>query len=98
LLTTLMQILLENAGAETGILILEKNSKLFIEAAGHINQNEIIVQQSIAVETSPSLPLSIINYVRQTQENVVLKDAIHEGIFNTDDYILSYQPRSILCI
>jgi predicted ATPase/signal transduction histidine kinase/CheY-like chemotaxis protein/tRNA A-37 threonylcarbamoyl transferase component Bud32 len=97
LLTTLMQILLENAGAETGILILEKNSKLFIEAAGHINQNEIIVQQSIAVETSPSLPLSIINYVRQTQENVVLKDAIHEGIFNTDDYILSYQPRSILC-
>jgi predicted ATPase/signal transduction histidine kinase/DNA-binding NarL/FixJ family response regulator/tRNA A-37 threonylcarbamoyl transferase component Bud32 len=97
LLTKLMQILLENAGAETGILILEKAEKLFVEATGHINQNEIIVQQSIAVETSQSLPLSIINYVRQTQKNIVLKDATYEGIFNTDNYILNHRPRSILC-
>ncbi|MBD1842590.1 AAA family ATPase [Cyanobacteria bacterium FACHB-63] len=96
LLTTLMQILLENAGAETGILILEKDSKLFIEAAGRINQDEITVQQSIAVETSP-LPLSIINYVRQTQENVVLNDATREGMFTTDSYILDHQPKSVLC-
>lgn len=97
LLTKLMEILLQNAGAETGILILEKAEELFIEAAGHVNQDEITVQQSIAVETSQSLPLSIINYVRQTQENVVLKDAIQEGIFTTDDYILNHQSRSILC-
>ncbi|MBD1821580.1 AAA family ATPase [Cyanobacteria bacterium FACHB-DQ100] len=96
LLTKLMQILLENAGAETGILILEKDSKLFIEAAGRINQDEIIVQQSIAVETSP-LPLSIINYVRQTQENVVLNNATREGMFTTDSYILDHQPKSVLC-
>ncbi|HEY9698904.1 MAG TPA: AAA family ATPase [Trichocoleus sp.] len=97
LLTTLMQILLENAGAETGILILEKDAKLFIEATGHVNQNEITTQQSIAVETSQQLPLSIANYVRQTQENVVLNDATCEGIFTTDSYILERQPRSILC-
>ncbi|MDZ4878975.1 MAG: Sensor histidine kinase RcsC [Chroococcidiopsis cubana SAG 39.79] len=97
LLTTLMRILLENAGAETGILILEKGSKFFIEAAGRSNQNEIVVQQSIAVETSQELPLSIINYVRQTQENVVLNDATCEGIFTADDYILFRQPKSILC-
>ncbi len=96
LLTTLMQILLENAGAETGILILEKDSKLFIEATGQANQDEIIVQQSIPVEVS-QLPLSIINYVRQTQENVVLNDATREGIFTTNDYILDRQPKSVLC-
>ncbi|KJH69589.1 hybrid sensor histidine kinase/response regulator [Aliterella atlantica] len=98
LLTTLMQILLENAGAETGILILEKDSKLFIEATGCINRDRIVVQQSIAVETSQRLPLSIINYVRQTQENVVLNDAIHEDIFTTDSYILHHQPKSVLCV
>jgi len=97
LLTKLMQIVLENAGAETGVLILEKATKLFIEAIGRVNQDEIAVQPSIAVETSQQLPLSIINYVRQTQENVVLNDATHEGMFTTDDYILSHQPRSILC-
>ncbi|WP_206602847.1 GAF domain-containing hybrid sensor histidine kinase/response regulator [Leptolyngbya ohadii] len=97
LLTTLMQILLENAGAETGILILEKDSKLFIEATGQVNQDQIIVQQSIPVEAS-QLPLSIINYVRQTQGNIVLNDATREGIFTTDDYILDHQPKSVLCV
>ncbi|HEY9659338.1 MAG TPA: ATP-binding protein, partial [Allocoleopsis sp.] len=98
LLTVFMQILLENAGAETGVLILEKAGNLFIEATGRINPHEIIVQQSIAVETSQQVPLSIINYVRQTQENVVLDDATDEGIFTTDRYILNHQPKSILCV
>ncbi|GAB4368125.1 MAG: AAA family ATPase [Elainellaceae cyanobacterium] len=98
LLTKLMQIVLENAGAETGVLILEKSAKLFIEATGYVNQDEIAVQPSIAVEMSQQLPLSIINYVRQTQENVVLNNAAQEGIFTTDDYILNQQPRSILCV
>jgi len=97
LLTTLMQILLENAGAETGILILEKDTNLLIEATGRVNQNEISVQQSIPVETSQQLPLSVINYVRQTQENVVLDDATREGLFTTDEYILTHQPKSVLC-
>lgn len=96
-LTKLMQILLENAGAETGILILEKAESLFIEATGQIDQDEITVQQSIAIETSQQLPLSLINYVRQTQENVVLDNATREGIFTTDDYILDHQPKSVLC-
>lgn len=97
LLTKLMQILLENAGAETGALILEKDSMLLIEATGSVSQDEITVQQSVAVEASP-LPLSIINYVRQTQQNVVLNDASREGLFTTDRYILAYQPKSVLCI
>ncbi|MEP0871372.1 AAA family ATPase [Trichocoleus desertorum AS-A10] len=96
LLTTLMQILLENAGAETGVLILEKDAQLFIEATGQAKQNEVIVQQSIAVETSQQIPLSIINYVRQTQESVVLNNATREGIFTTDRYILDHQPKSVL--
>lgn len=97
LLKTLMQILLESAGAETGVLILEKAGKLFIEATGRVDHDEIIVQQSIAVETSQQLPLAIINYVRQTQENVVLNHATREGMFTTDSYILDRQPKSILC-
>jgi predicted ATPase/signal transduction histidine kinase/DNA-binding NarL/FixJ family response regulator/tRNA A-37 threonylcarbamoyl transferase component Bud32 len=96
LLTNLMQILLENAGAETGTLILDKSGTLLIEATGRVDQDETIVQQSIAVEES-QLPISIINYVRQTLENVVLDDATHEGIFTTDKYILEQQPKSILC-
>ncbi|MBW4562740.1 MAG: AAA family ATPase [Mojavia pulchra JT2-VF2] len=98
LLNKLMKIVLENAGAETGFLILEKAGNLLIEAFGSVAQDEITVQQSTPVESSQQLPLSIINYVRRTQENVVLNDANLEGVFATDTYIINYKPKSVLCM
>jgi signal transduction histidine kinase/FixJ family two-component response regulator len=87
---------MENAGAEIGFLILEKAEQLIIEASS-FGQGEITVQESTPVETSQQLPLSIINYVRSTQENVVLNDASSEGVFTTDSYISNKKPKSILC-
>jgi predicted ATPase/signal transduction histidine kinase/CheY-like chemotaxis protein/tRNA A-37 threonylcarbamoyl transferase component Bud32 len=97
LLTKLMRIAIENAGAETGLLILERAGQFLIEASGRLEQNEINLQQSIPVETSQQIPLSLINYVVRTQQDVVLNDATNEGVFTTDTYILNQQPKSVLC-
>jgi predicted ATPase/GAF domain-containing protein len=102
LLTKLMQIVLENAGAEKGFLLLEKAGELFVEAFGGVDADEIAVRRSIPLgrlETSDRLflPLSAIDYVARTQESVVLHDATTEEIFATDPYIVDRQPRSILC-
>ncbi|MBD2434481.1 MULTISPECIES: hybrid sensor histidine kinase/response regulator [Fischerella] len=97
LLTKLMYIVIENAGAETGFLILEKAGKLFIEASGRFDQDEINVQQSTPVNSSQQLPISVINYVYRTHQDVVLNDATSEGVFTTDSYIINHQPKSILC-
>ncbi|MBF2007518.1 MAG: AAA family ATPase [Chlorogloeopsis fritschii C42_A2020_084] len=97
LLTKLMQIVMENAGAEIGFLILEKADILLIEASASVRQNEIKVQESIPVDSSQQLPIAVLNYVRRTHENVVLNDATHEGVFTTDSYILNHKPKSILC-
>ena len=61
-----------------------------------MDTNEISVQQSIPVETSQQLPISLINYVARTQENVVLNDATSEGVFTKDIYIINQKPKSIL--
>ncbi len=97
LLTKLMQIAIENAGAETGFLVLDKAGKLLIEASGGANKDEITVQQSTPVESSRQLPISIINYVARTQENIVLTDAAVEGLFTADTYIINQKSKSILC-
>ncbi|MDZ8025869.1 MAG: AAA family ATPase [Nostoc sp. DedQUE11] len=97
LLAKLMQIVLENAGAETGFLILERAGNLFIEASGSFGQTQINVQQSTPVELSQQLPIYIINYVHRTQEYIVLNDATSEGGFTTDSYIVEHKPKSILC-
>ncbi|BCL34855.1 hybrid sensor histidine kinase/response regulator [Nostoc sp. MS1] len=97
LLAKLMQIVLENAGAETGFLLLENAGKLYIEASGSYRQQEITINQKISVESLQNLPMSIINYVYRTQENILINDATHEGAFTTDIYIIKHQPKSILC-
>lgn len=94
LLKILMKIVIENAGAEKGYLIMEKAGSLFIEAEGSVNKNEIIVLQSLPIEEN--LPVSIINYVERTKEDVVLNDASKEDTFSSDKYITGNMIRSVL--
>ncbi|MEG4035477.1 AAA family ATPase [Microcoleus sp. S36b_A4] len=98
LLSSLMKILIESAGAQRGYLILSSQGELLIEAQGTINSEQIIVLQSIPVETCQELSSAIVNYVSRTQESVVLDDAVREGQFTNDPYIQKNQPKSILCV
>jgi predicted ATPase/signal transduction histidine kinase/CheY-like chemotaxis protein len=98
LLGNLMKILIENAGAQTGFLILETEGHLRIEASGAVDSDNITVLQSIPLESSQRVSLTIINYVARTSESVVLNDATSEGNFTNDPYIKEYQPKSILCV
>ncbi|MEY3867096.1 MAG: hypothetical protein RLZZ338_987 [Cyanobacteriota bacterium] len=95
LLQKLMKILIENAGAQRGFLLLEKQGKLFLEAEGAIDSEKVTVLQSISIDNG--LPLSLINYVARTYESVVLNNATVEENFTKDPYIQQQQPKSILC-
>lgn len=103
LLASLMKILIENAGAQKGFLILNTNNKLLLEASGTVEQDEVAVLHSIPIDslaTLPEAPLptAIIYYVARTKESVVLNDASCEGTFTNSPYIKNYQPKSILCV
>jgi PAS domain S-box-containing protein len=96
LLASLMKILIENAGAQKGFLILEMQGRLLIEASGTVEQDHVAVLQSIPVD-SGDVSTAIANYVTRTKESVVLHDASREGKFTNDPYIQAHQPKSILC-
>ncbi|MEH2025344.1 AAA family ATPase [Nostoc sp.] len=102
LLNSLMKILIENAGAQTGILILENSGEWLIEAACELNdsdgENAYTTQVLQSIPTANHLPESIINYVIRTHECVILNDAIREGNFINEPYIQHHQPQSILCM
>ncbi|MBN3877884.1 MULTISPECIES: AAA family ATPase [unclassified Nostoc] len=101
LLSNLMRILMENAGAQRGFLLLSTKGKFLIEAQGTVGENTIQVLESLSIENNQILSTAIVNYVIRTKTNVVLNDAIHEAVgigeFIKDPYIRQYQPRSILC-
>jgi PAS domain S-box-containing protein len=98
LMSSLMKILMESAGAQRGYLILSSQGKLLIEAEGKIDDNPVTVLQSIPVETCQKLSEAIVNYVARTQETVALDDAVRSGQFTNDPYIQKHQPKSILCV
>ena len=98
LMSSLMKILMESAGAQKGYLILSSQEKLLIEAEGTIDDDRVTVLQSICVENCQELSSAIVNYVARTQESVVLDDAVREGQFTNDRYIQKNQPKSILCV
>ncbi|MGL4379040.1 MAG: diguanylate cyclase domain-containing protein, partial [Microcoleaceae cyanobacterium] len=96
LLVSLMKIIIENAGAQQGYLLLETNNQLLIEASGVVQDDDnITALESIPIENN--LPVTLINYVARLKESVVLNDATREGNFVNDPYILMNKPLSVFC-
>jgi PAS domain S-box-containing protein len=75
LIETLMEIAIEHAGAERGLLILPfgQQYRIAAEARTHGDQIEVQVQQ--APPAPSDLPDSLLRYVLRTQESVILDDA-----------------------
>src|SRR5262249_17208484 len=107
LLAKMMHLVIENAGAERGALLLPQGGHWGIAAEATIAHKAVTGLPAIAIaphdgdgaddHTMPRLPMTIINYIAHTQEPVVLDDAVHRGEFTRDQYIVAQQPKSVLC-
>lgn len=97
LLERLMTLVLQNAGAQTGTLLLATNQHFCIEATGTVDPIEIVIHPSTPLEDTNQLPISLIQYVIRKQKTVILEDAMRELRFASDRYIQSHQPKSVLC-
>ncbi|MGN6246727.1 MAG: adenylate/guanylate cyclase domain-containing protein [Ginsengibacter sp.] len=98
LLRKMMQIILENAGAQNGFLIMEKEGEKFIEAEIKADNEDVKILQSIPLSGNLLLAESVVSYVYMTQETVILDDASRSELFGNDEFIKKNQCKSILCI
>ena len=100
LLSNLMQIVMENAGADKCALMLFKDNNLTLEATATLQAANTKIHstllQSIPVESSSDIPVSVINYVSRTNETLVIDDAMAQTFFASDSYLQQQQPKSIL--
>ncbi|MBW4694432.1 MAG: PAS domain S-box protein [Lyngbya sp. HA4199-MV5] len=95
LIVTLMQAVIENAGAETGALVLLEADQLTVVAQCSGGQCDL---KKLAVADCATIPVSVIHSVERTQETLVFDDAVSEASFSTDPYIQHQQTRSLLCM
>jgi len=102
LLKTLMKIVIQNAGAQRGVLMLEKGGDFFIEAEGSVDKKNIALIKSMPMTSKGMnneflLPVSLVQYVVRKKERLVLNDAFNDRRYCEDPYIVHNQSRSIFC-
>ncbi|QQE64209.1 serine/threonine protein kinase [Leptolyngbya sp. BL0902] len=90
----LMDILVENAGAQLGYLLLQGEDQLTVQAYSGPEDRPIATEANDPTQ----LPLSLLNYVRRTQTPVLLADAVNGGDFTQDPYLRAQKPQSVLCV
>jgi len=92
LLTSLMEIIIENAGAQMGYFLRKEDGQWQIKAKSHI--------KAVADEdtNAPAIPQTVLNYVSHSKQPLVLDNSMAESPFLKDPYIQTHQPKSIMCL
>ena len=98
LIEKLMQIAVEHAGAERGLLILLRGEEPQIEAEATTGHGRAKVSVRKAAITPSDLPQSALHFVIRTRERVVLDDASVGNLYSEDEYVRQKRARSVLCL
>ncbi|WP_437996950.1 AAA family ATPase [Sorangium sp. So ce185] len=103
LIRRMIQVVMEQGGAQRGCLLLARDGILQIEAEARIDEGGLATTMlgSIPASSSSLVPTSIIAYVWRARQPVILADAAREievGKFSSDEYLARARPRSVLCV
>jgi predicted ATPase/GAF domain-containing protein/anti-anti-sigma regulatory factor len=97
-LDQLMRIVIANAGAQKGALLLEQGGVLRLQAVITVEPDELRVGMATPLEQVAELPHSLVQLVARTRQSVALADATLDHRFSSDPYIAAQKPRSVLCL
>lgn len=100
LLSTLMKVVIENAGASKCALILSEGDNLALTVAAVCSSSTFEQTYtefpSTSLESSYDVPITLINYIKRSREIFVSDNAIAASFLATDSYILNEEPKSML--
>ncbi len=93
----LLEIAMENAGAERGALVLYEGDEARVVARKGSGQAGVETDMSRPLAISAGLPLSVLSYVARSKRPLVVDDAGEEPRFAHDSQVVADGIRSILC-
>ena len=96
LLERIMDLVIQNAGARRGVLVLERDGTMFVESERSVGDPDAAAARPL--DDYRRLPRSILDYTTRTKEPVLLASAADSPLFGRDPYIQAERPRSVLCL
>ena len=109
LMARLMEIAIAQAGAERGFLLLLRDGELWVECAAGAKADgfrrlRFPADAGLSDGGTPSdeplapLPRTIVDFVWQAREKVVLTQPFEPTRFSSDPYLAEHKPQSLLCM
>ncbi len=96
LLSKMMHIVIENAGAQRGVLILEQQGEWLIQAEMLVQPETVTVLQSLPL--AGLLPITLLNYVIRTKQSLVFSNLHKEVKYQDEDYVRLHAVKSVLAL
>ena len=98
LLEKMMGIVIENAGAERGLLVIEKGGEWEIIAEKDVNNTSITQERKVLTESNTLVPTGIIHYIIRSHETLVLNNVSSDTRFADLPYFKTRPVKSIMGI
>ena len=110
LLSTLIHVVMEAAGARHCVLLLLEDDELYVRSHGsvpgydHLDRNIEPGKRAVDAKITKipfadfhEVPSTIINYVRRTKTSLTLGDASQDDMFLKDPHVTGQSVRSVFC-
>jgi predicted ATPase/signal transduction histidine kinase/CheY-like chemotaxis protein len=94
----ILQIVVEVAGAERGILVLDSPAALVVRARVTADEAPVTMPEGTPLSECPDIPQAILRYVARSKESLVLADAAADGLFVNNPEVGKLGTRSVLCV
>ncbi|PKI17484.1 diguanylate cyclase [Colwellia sp. 12G3] len=106
LLEKMMSVLMENAGAQHGAIIINEEGQLIVEIVGSINdfsasidsQLHNINLNDVDAAAQPLLPETLIRYTQKTMKTLIIDKPGEDPRFINNSYLRMNNPKSVLCL
>jgi diguanylate cyclase (GGDEF)-like protein len=106
LLEKMMIVLMENAGAQNGAIIINEEEQLIIEIVSSINDSSSCIDSQLHninlddddTLAQPLLPDALIRYTQQTMKTLIVDNPSEDPRFIKDSYLRINNPKSVLCL
>ncbi len=98
LLNCLMEFVLENAGAQRGLLLLDRDGELIVEVEGNEARKPETILCGVPLSEYTALCQGVVQYAARTKDLVILSHASEQGEFTEDPYVQHTGCKSILSL
>jgi PAS domain S-box-containing protein len=96
----LLEVGLEQGGADRGCLICVERGELVVAADARVDGQGVRTElfSSLPLASSGLAPTAVVQFVERTRERVLLDDVGLGGPYAHDEYFGARRPRSLLCL